>query len=1036
MTQQGTSTESSEIRKTVTILFTDVSGFTELGERLDPESLRQVMSRYFGAMRSALERHGGTVEKFIGDAVMAVFGIPMVHEDDALRAIKAAQDMRLELVSLNQELERAWGASIDIRTGVNTGEIVAGDPSRDDSLATGDAVNVAARLEQAAATGEILIGESTYLLVKDAVDAERSEPLWLKGKADSVYAYRVLQILSDESPARHLKSDMVGRDREMGLLLQAMDRVAADRACHLFTILGAAGVGKSRLVGEFVRQVEPRVTAFHGRCLPYGEGITYLAIGEVIRQATGIGIGDSPEQARSKMMTSLRGEEREGLIADRVGQLLGLGEAVIPPEETSWAVRKFFEALARDRPLVLVFEDIHWAEPTFLDLLEHVADWTRDTPILLLCLARTELLDQRRAWGGGKLNATTIHLERLSDLETGQLIANLLGIEVAADQPLSPIAEAAEGNPLFVEETISMLIDSGLLRPEDGHWVAEKDLAAVSVPPSIQALLAARLDRLEGHQRIVMQRASVIGRAFSFDAIRALVPEYESDMAEAHLQALVRKELLGPERSTYLSEPGLRFRHHLIRDAAYQSMAKQARADMHERFAGWLAESMGAKTTDQDQIIGHHLEQAYRYLSELGPPSEHTEELRMNAGRRLASAGQRAFGQEDMPAAVNLLRRANSLLDSTPDRLELLPDLATALDETGEFAAADSVLEEAIREAKTNGNARVEAHAMLVSLLGQLRRKSAEWTQQAVEHAKQAAQMFEEIEDVGGMAKAWGVVGEVHWMKCRFGEAADAYARSLEYARKASDERQESWSLYMLAAGAAWGPMPVHEGIRLCEEILAQAGAHRIVEARALLALSALTAMEGRFDDARAMAARGRAILGDVGFKTLTAAYCQNSGYIEMLAGDAEAAERELRAGYDVLEEMGERGYLSTVAAELARALCEQGRFEESDRFTQVSEEFGPLDDFATQVEWRGPRAKILARRGRSGAAVALAEEGVGLASKTDYLNLRGDALTDLSEVLKLVGRTEDALSAAAEALRVYEEKGNVVSAERVRTML
>jgi AAA ATPase domain len=296
-------------------------------------------------------------------------------------------------------------------------------PSRDYSLVTGDAVNVAARLEQAAATGEILIGESTYLLVKDAVDAERSEPLWLK--ADSVHAYRVLQILSDESPARHLKSDMVGRNREMGLLLQATDRVAADRACHLFTILGAAGVGKSRQVGEFVRQVEPRVRAFHGRCLPYGEGITYLAIGEVIRQATGIGIGDSAEQARSKMMTSLRGEEREGLIADRVGQLLGLGEAVIPPEETSWAVRKFFEALARDRPLVLVFEDIHWAEPTFLDLLEHVADWTRDTPILLLCLARTELLDQRRAWGGGKLNATTIHLERLSDPETGHALARL-----------------------------------------------------------------------------------------------------------------------------------------------------------------------------------------------------------------------------------------------------------------------------------------------------------------------------------------------------------------------------------------------------------------------------------------------------------------------------------------------------------------------------------------------------------------------------------------------------------------------------------
>jgi predicted ATPase/class 3 adenylate cyclase len=1036
MGEQITGTQATDIRKTVTILFADVIGSTELGERLDPESLRQVMTRYFDAMRGALERHGGTVEKFIGDAVMAVFGIPIVHEDDALRAIRAAIDMRLALATLNEDLERSWGASIDIRTGVNTGEVVAGDHAVGDSLVTGDAVNVAARLEQAADTGDILIGEDTYSLVKDVVHAEPTEPLLLRGKAERINAYRLVQVFTDEPISRHLESEMVGRDRELALLEQAMDRAAVERLCHLFTVLGAAGVGKSRLVTEFVRDVEPRVKVLQGRCLPYGQGITFSPVRDVIRQAAGIEVGDSAEQALSRIASSLGEHDPEGLIADRVGQLVGLSETTIPTEEIFWAFRKFVEGLAGDAPVILLFEDIHWAEPSLLDLIEHVADWTRDAPILLVCLARTELLDQRRAWGGGKLNVTTIHLEPLSEDESGRLIANLMGIRASEEHSRSRIAEAAEGNPLFVEETLSMMIDAGLLTREDGHWVAETDLATVSVPPSIQALLAARLDRLSSDERIVIQRASVIGRVFSLDAVRTLMREVEPDMVEAQLQALIRKELIRPEPSYYLGEDEFRFRHHLIRDAAYQSMAKQTRADMHERFADFLQPTDGIRAADHDELVGYHLEQAYRYWLELGPPSDHTEHVRVEAATQLASAGRRAFAREDMPTTVTLLTRASSLMGEDPERLELLPDLATALVETGEFAAAESLLEETMREAKRFGNAGVQAHAMLAGLLLQLSTRPQGWTEHAIGEAKRAAKIFEEIGDQRGLAKAWGTIGEAHWMKCHFADAEDAYVVSLEHARKAGDERQESWGLYMLAAGVAWGPVTVAEGILRCEELLAHAGTQRIVEARGLLALAALVAMEAHFDDARRKAARGRAILEDVGFKILTAAYSQSSGYVEMLAGDAQAAERELRAGYGVLEQMGEKGYLSTVAAELAQALYEQGRYDESERFTHVSEELGPLDDLATQVEWRGTRAKVFARREDHERAAVLAEEAVALASETDYLNLRGDALMDLVEVLSLGGRIGDAASRSREALEIYERKGNIVSAGRVRAML
>ncbi|HZE29620.1 MAG TPA: adenylate/guanylate cyclase domain-containing protein, partial [Gaiellaceae bacterium] len=468
-----------EVRKVVTVLFCDVSGSTALGERIDPESLRRVMSRYFETARAIVERHGGTVEKFIGDAVMAVFGVPTVHEDDALRAVRAAEELRGGLGELNDELESGYGTRLELRMGVNTGEVVTGTEER---LATGDAVNVAARLEQAAQPGEVLLGGETYRLVRDVVEVEAAAPLEAKGKAEPLDAYRLVSVLT-EAPGRRHEVPMIGRKRQRELLEGAFANVVSDRSCHLFTILGPAGVGKSRLAEEFLAAADATVVS--GRCLSYGEGISYWPVTEVVKQLV-------PRIEATGPLASILGDD----------------SASGSPEEIAWAFRKLLEARAAERPVVVVFDYLHWGEPTFLDLVEHVADLSRDAPILLLCMARAELLDVRPAWGGGKLNATTALLEPLAPDETAELLASLG--EGLDEQLRERILEAAGGNPLFVEEMVA---------------VAAEGEGDVAVPPTIHALLAARLDQLDPAERGVLERGAVEGQVFHRGAVTALAPD-------------------------------------------------------------------------------------------------------------------------------------------------------------------------------------------------------------------------------------------------------------------------------------------------------------------------------------------------------------------------------------------------------------------------------------------------------------------------------------------------------------------------------
>ena len=564
------------------MLFCDVTGSTALGESTDPEALRALLARYFERTKAIIERHGGTVEKFIGDAVMAVFGVPAAHEDDALRACRAAVEMRDALPELG----------IGGRIGVNTGEVVTGTSER---LATGDAVNVAARLEQAATPGEVLIGEATHALVHEAAVAEPVEPLTLKGKSEPVPAYRLLSVL--DAPERSHRSRFVGRGAELAQIGGAWERAHAQARCELMTLVGDAGVGKSRLVAEALGAVEGRV--LRGRCLPYGEGITYWPVVEVVKQLEAL---PSDPVAEAAMRS-----------------LLGESDVATSGDEIAWAFRKLLEEQA---PLVVVFDDIQWGDETFLDLVESTALLSAGAPLLLLCMARPDLVERRPGWPG------TLRLEPLPPEHADALIGDAVSGELRAR-----IAHAAGGNPLFISEMLAMAAGN----------------AEVDVPPTLKALLATRLDQLDEPERKVLERGSVEGEIFHRGAVQALAPE--ETQVTTRLAGLVRRELIRPDRAQLAGDDGYRFRHLLIRDAAYDALPKAVRADLHARFAAWLDEH-GHALVERDEIVGYHLEQAARYQAELGQPDPALAERAAAATRHRWQARERPPGRAGRPRVL------------------------------------------------------------------------------------------------------------------------------------------------------------------------------------------------------------------------------------------------------------------------------------------------------------------------------------------------------------------------------------------------
>jgi len=930
-------------RKVVTVIFCDVVGSTALGESIDPEALRGLLGRYFERMKAIVETHGGSVEKFIGDAVMAVFGVPAVHEDDALRACRAAVEMRDAFTELR----------LEGRIGVNTGEVVTGTEER---LVTGDAVNVAARLQQAAAPGEALIGEATLELVRGAVDIELVEPLEVKGKSQPVPAFRLVSLL--ETPQRSHASHFVGRGNELQLIRTAWERALAERRCELITITGEAGVGKSRLVAEALTSIGARVV--RGRCLSYGEGITYWPVTEVLKQLATL----PTDPAAAVAIRSLLGETAQLASAD----------------EIAWAFRKLLE---QESPLAVVFDDVQWGEETFLDLVEGVALLSSGAPILLLCMARPELLDRRAQW------PVTVRLQPLAAGEVDQLIGDV------PPELHQRIAHAAGGNPLFVTEMLALAGEN----------------AEVEVPRNLRALLAARLDQLGAAERQVLERGAVEGEVFHRGAVQALGPE-ETQLTPC-LAALVRRELIRPDRAQLPGEDGFRFRHLLIRDAAYDALPKSTRAELHERFASWL-EQHGADLVELDEILGYHLEQAARYKAELGAEDP---ALAIRAGERLAIAGRRALWREDLLGAATLLQRALALL--RPIRLDVALELDLASAQPTEPEAAQ-VAEAAAERARAAGDRAGEAAAHVLA---------AGYRWASVEAEALAATALPLLERAGDHAclvhvwwtLAYGVANNLG----HYEEMARASEGALRHARLAGQPRGR---LFLLDMALVYGPQPADEALRALDAALPEAPQPTELAHRALL-----LAMLGRFEEAwhvgREAGERYREL-------TDRGAGEQILAEIATLAGDYEAAVGYLRRYCEQLEQHGERAVLSTFASRLGRSLCALGRYDEAERWAQRGRELGDDWDVATQAWWRQAQALVHANRGQHAEAESLAREAVAIVEQTDALNFQGYALCDLADVLAAAGRTEAATEVLEQALDRYGRKKNLAMVAQLRPRL
>jgi class 3 adenylate cyclase len=1025
---------SAETRKTVTVLFCDLVGSTAMGEQLDPETLRSLLSRSFDRVSTIVESHGGVVEKFIGDAAMAVFGIPRVHEDDALRAVRAAAEIREALQAVAGV---GGGAAVAWRTGIATGEVVAGDAGAGSRLVTGDAVNVAARLQQTAQPGEILITAETHQLVRDAVQVEPLGEVAVKGRQAPIEMFRLVDV--DRSAAGHerrLDSPMVGRERQRRLLDEAFAEVRDERVVHLFTILGSAGVGKTRLVNEFVTSLGDSARVVHGRCLSYGEGITYWPIAEIVRASTGIGQtpGGDPAADLARIAKVLGDNTDRDRISERVGEAIGLTRGQPVPDETPWAIRSFMEALAADRPLVVVLEDLQWAQPLLLDLVEHIADWSRDAPILLIVLARQDLLDLRPSWGGGKRSATIISLEPLNAEETAQLIDNLLGQAHLPETVFDRIRSAAEGNPLFVEELLEMLIDEGALARTNGDWLASRDLATLAVPPTIQALLSARLDGLAGPDRAVLERGSVEGTVFHRDAVAALAPEGLRDAVGSSLLTLTRREFVAPDRAELTGREAFRFRHQLIRDAAYHAIAKQSRAELHESFADWLESSLGERLDEYRPILAYHLEQAARYRRELDAADPSLSDLAHRAAVQLAAAGEGALDRGDFNASANLLGRAIALLDPLdPLALPMRLTLGEGQTAEGDTRTTDEFLRETRAIAEQLGDERSALRAETLRLNPRV--SIAGESMSALEDdASRFHERLTELGDQEGAAWAGLELAKLRFWKGRIQSGLDLARELLPTAgagRIGDDIR--GW----IVGFAYWGPTPAPEAIELAQRMGSEMRDPRQGASRTARQIGALLAMQGRFEEARTKFEEQRAEYEEIGSRFLLGSLLSHhAGPAELLAGHAARAAEMERSGFELLTAAGDRGFASFSAVNVARAMLELGRDTEAEEWARKGQEMTSADDIATQEPARGILARVMAHRGEHGPAERLAREAAAALDETDMLAQAADAHADLADVLELAGNPDEARSEFQRALEVYARKGHLVGAEKMRARL
>jgi class 3 adenylate cyclase/tetratricopeptide (TPR) repeat protein len=959
-------------RKLATVLFADLVGSTELVSGQDPEITRRRVTAFFDAVAGCIETHGGTVEKFAGDAVMAAFGIPQAHEDDAERAVRAALGI----------IENVHELGVEARIGIESGEVVVDET--DSTFATGPAVNLAARLQQAAGAGQILIGESAHRLTEGRIESENVGPLELRGFRKVIPAYRAIAAVDGQPATATVSAPFVGREAELDLLENTLSRTVRDRRPHVFTIYGEPGVGKSRLLREFLAGVEG-VTILSGRALPYGEGVTYWPLAEMVKAAAGITDDDPMETAREKLIECC-GDEA---IAELLGLASGVMEAVEGERgqpEIAWAAREFVDELADVQPLVLVFEDIHWAEEPLLELIDHLAQWVRERSLLIVCLARPELLDVRPSWGGGRIRSTAIELEPLVREESEALAEALLAEHDIPAAVRTRLLEKTEGNPLFVEETVRMLLEEGV----DG---------GERIPDTLQALIGARIDRLPAGEKVLLQRGSVMGRTFFAGALDHLSPEYDADELDDMLDDLLLRDFITrQERSTISGETAYRFKHVLIREVAYGGLSKSSRAEYHTRFAEWLREKADKELLE---IRAYHLDQACTLYAELdGKPPE---ELAKTAAKALQAAGKRALARESNLSARKLLLRALELEPSLERRYLAaraawqLGDLPVVRDEMN--AVAEEAAAEGARDLETR--ALTALAEVATSLDGELAR--------ATELADRALAVVEP-EDVDGRFSALDRRARVARWVGRLGEAEEFEKEALDVARAAGRKDQEAKAALQLA-GIHIGRMEEGKAEPLIDHALELAEHSGSIVARAAAASSKgnLLNVRGEFEQAAGWYTKALELYRETASVPEIAWTSRQLGILAWKTGDPEKAEKLLRESIRLLAPMQERGTLCESQRHLAQLLLEQGRLDEAEKYALAARETVSAEDIVSRATTRVALAQVRAAQGRNDEAETLFREALEIVGGGEHCRILLDVLPPYAEFLRALERDDEA---------------------------
>lgn len=1006
-------------RRVVTVLFADLVGSTSFGEHVDPESAREVLADYHAMAREAIESAGGTVAKFVGDGVMALFGVPDIAEDDALRAITAALGLQRRFTPIRERAARRHRAELALRVGINTGEVVLGDGDTD---VVGDAVNTAARLETACTPGQILVGEDTWRLTRAHVHYEVLGEIEVRGKEEPVATYRVAD--EEVHELDDLATPFVGRVTELKQLRAAYDTVIADRAARLATVIGAPGVGKTRIAREFARSVEVDATVVVVRCERSGTA-TFAPIADLLRSIVSANDHATAEETRTSLLELVADLDDADRVADLLASFVGTAPSR-STEETFLAIRRLVEASGRRRPLVIVIDDIQWAEPLLLDLIEHLAEWVRDAPALLLGLARPELREIRpRLAEPGRSVLASLSLEGLGADETALLATRLVGAASLPTDLTERLPSSTEGNPLFVREWMRMLVDDGVIEETDSGWHLTIDVDAVDTPPTIHSLLSARLDRLPPDERRLVELASVVGPDFALGAVAEIAESSPAELRDV-LDRLRRRELVESTGLYWADEPLFRFHHVLIRDAAYRRLLKRVRADLHVRVGQWTERRAVGLPGEHEVAIGYHFEQAHEYRCQLDDVDESTIALGRRAAELFCSAADRALERDDLSAAAALAERALARLDSEDElvtpTLIVATEAALAMGDVARGRRFSDRLAHAARgdQRLTQWTQTFEAQLMILTESDRLH--------DAATMAGRAASQLGELGDEAGVAKARLVRAGALAPLGQVGECEAELDAALTAARSAGDRRRVAVILGVAPLAALWGPSPIPRAGGRCLDVirlLRITTGSPAVEATSVRCQAVLEALRGRFETARSMLSESRTTVEELGLRQALAETDLFAGIVELLAGDPEAAERPLRTAYEILDGLGIGADAGRAAAYLARAVLELGRIEEAEGLATESAALAG-ENLQTAIVALTARAEILAARGRYDEAVATAQAAVDRAEGTDIIVDHAGASAVLAMVARAAGDQALAEHAASVAADLYNRKAAI----------